>query len=290
MKDTITNIFVEIDDFCKTYDAEIVAFLRTIYSKNFVWKDEMALSEILTISIYFHLSSKTTFKDYYFDVVLIELHSEFKNLLSYNRFIELKNKYGFIINAFSDIQMRENKSDIYFIDGFALKACHIKREHQHKVLKLTAGKGKTSVAWFYGHKISLISNRAKQLVNFIITSGNIADNNANLLIEITKRLTGRIFGDRGYMTNPTIKEKLNKNGINIITKNRKNMDQKKLSLEEENLIHERWSIESIGNILKSKLSLEHTRHRSLFGFFTHVFTCISSYLFYSKNKLYRSVI
>jgi hypothetical protein len=68
------------------------------------------------------------------------------------------------------------------------------------------------------------------------------------------------------------------------------MDQKKLSLEEENLIHERWSIESIGNILKSKLSFEHTRHRSLFGFFTHVFTCISSYLFYSKNKLYRSVI
>jgi len=82
MKDTITNIFIEIDDFCKTYDAEIVAFLRTIYSKNFVWKHEIALSEILTISIYFHLSSKTTFKDYYFDVFLLELNSEFKNFLT----------------------------------------------------------------------------------------------------------------------------------------------------------------------------------------------------------------
>ena len=35
---------------------------------------------------------------------MLELNNEFKKLLSYNRFIELKNKYGFIINAFLDIQ------------------------------------------------------------------------------------------------------------------------------------------------------------------------------------------
>ena len=80
---TLITIFIEIDDFCKLYLNEIIAILKTVYKKNIDMTHKMTLSEIVTLTIFFHIAHKTTFKDYYYDVVIGQLQDEFKNLLSY---------------------------------------------------------------------------------------------------------------------------------------------------------------------------------------------------------------
>lgn len=91
--------------------------------------------------------------------------------------------------------MKQNESSIYYIDSFCLKSSHIKREHQNKTLKIISGKGKRSVDWFFGMKLHLITNSFKQLVNWKLTPGNISDNNQKLIIDITKNISGRFFGN-----------------------------------------------------------------------------------------------
>lgn len=52
-------------------------------------KTRLCLSEIATIIIYFHCSSYRNFKHYYLKQILKHYRSEFPNLVSYNRFVEL---------------------------------------------------------------------------------------------------------------------------------------------------------------------------------------------------------
>lgn len=290
MKNILVEIFVEIDDFCKMYHEEIIKELKKKYKKNIDMEHKMTISEIATIAILFHLANKTTFKNYYIDYVLNELTSEFKKLLSYQRFVNLKNKYLFIVSYLLKLKMNKNISDIYNIDSFCLKSCHKKREKQHKTLKMISGKGKTSVDWFFGLKLHLVTNSSKQLVNCIISSGNIADNNENIIKTLTKNISGKFIGDRGYILNSELKDILLLNNIIFITRKRKNMKNNEISPEDEILLKKRWSIETVGGLLKSKLSLEHSRHRSICGFFSHIISCLLSYFYYSNNASNKAFI
>ena len=109
MYNTLITIFIEVDDFCKLYLNEIGAILKTLYKKNIDMKHKMTISEIITLTIFFHIAHKTTFKDYYYDVVIGQLKHDFKNLLSYERFVELKNKYSFLTLYFLEIKMQKNR-------------------------------------------------------------------------------------------------------------------------------------------------------------------------------------
>ncbi len=51
---------------------------------------ELSLSEVMTIQVIFHLSGYRTFKDFYLGYLSKYLPSEFPNLISYNRIVELK--------------------------------------------------------------------------------------------------------------------------------------------------------------------------------------------------------
>ncbi len=52
-------------------------------------KTRMALSEIMTILIMYHLSGYRTFKWYYLHHVMKYQKQDFQNLVSYNRFVEI---------------------------------------------------------------------------------------------------------------------------------------------------------------------------------------------------------
>ena len=67
---------------------------------------------------------------------------------------------------------------------------------------------------------------------FRITTGNVADNNADLLQKLTQRLKGFLYGDKGYLTQLADKLK----AIEIITKYRKKMGLQPLSLTKRAII------------------------------------------------------
>lgn len=279
----LVKIFYEIDEFCKQFEKQFSIKLLT--SGNGIRKRSfnMELCEVMTISVFYHQSGYKTFKDYYEKHVLIYLRSEFPHLVSYNRFLELRNKAVVPLLAFILLRALNPCTGTSYIDSFPLNVCHPRRQSSHKVFKGLAQKGKTSTGWFYGFKLHLVINHKGEIITFYITSGNVADNNETLLLKLTKNLFGKMFGDRGYLINPDLFKKLYGKGVQVITRIRKNMKNKLMPLDDKLLLLKRGVIESVGSILKESLSLEHSRHRSIFGFFCHVFSTIINYNFREKK-------
>ena len=50
-----------------------------------------------------------------------------------------------------------------------------------------------------------------------------------------------------------------------------------LEIEDKLLLRKRSLIESVFNVLKNRMNLEHTRHRSPMNFLVHIIACIVSY-------------
>ena len=83
-KDKVTEIFCSIDDFCLVF---VPAFERRQLStgKNTrKRKFRMSTSEIVTITVLFHLSDMRTFKHFYLFYVQVHLKDAFPNTVSYN--------------------------------------------------------------------------------------------------------------------------------------------------------------------------------------------------------------
>ena len=77
-----------------------------------------------------------------------------------------------------------------------------------------------------------------------------------------KGLFGKVFGDRGYISQELFRELLEQ-GIFIITKVKKNMKNKFMSLIDKILLLKRALIESVFGKIKLLGKFEHSRHRSV---------------------------
>jgi hypothetical protein len=285
----LTYIFCEIDDFCK--DFEKYFSKRALSNGNKIRNREMrmTLAEVMTISIYYHESGFITFKDYYEKQVFVHMTRDFK-LVSYNRFIELRKMAMLPLLVFLVVRKMATCTGISYIDSFPLKVCHIKRESGHKVMRDIAKKGKTSVGWFYGLKLHAIINHKGEIVSFTISPGNVADNNTDIIYGITKGIFGKLFGDKGYLLRKEVREKIAKNNLSIFTKGKKKMPAKPMLQIDKELLQKRGVIESVGDILKNHLQLEQTRHRSVCGYFTHLFSSLIAYQMREKKPSIESFV
>lgn len=278
----LTIIFYEVDEFCKQFEKEYNNFLIESGIQKRKKPGRLLMSEVITICIYFHHSGYKNFKQYYKNHVCKHLLTDFHDLVSYSRFVELKQKYLLPLAVFTQLNQNACKGKT-FIDSAALKVSHERRISSHKVFKGIAQRGKTSVGWFYGFKLHLTINADGEILSCLISPGNIADNNENVLISLTKNLFGKIFGDKGYIINSKLFEKLYSQGIQFITKLRSNMKNKLLPLEDKAFLKKRGLIETVIGILKEELSMEHSRHRSFYGFFSHIFSTLAAYSFKEKK-------
>ncbi|SDY67876.1 Transposase DDE domain-containing protein [Nitrosomonas sp. Nm58] len=89
-----------------------------------------------------------------------------------------------------------------FIDSTKISASHNRRIGSHKVMAAFAARGKISVDWFYGFKLHLIINDQEELLSVKITAGNVDDRDP--APELARSLFGRLFGDRGYISQPLL--------------------------------------------------------------------------------------
>ena len=85
---------------------------------------------------------------------------------------------------------------------------------------------------------------------------------------------------RGYFSRVTkIFKELLEEGLHLFTKIRKNMKNKLISIENKILLKARTIIETIFDIMKNILNIDHTRHRSPDNALTHLLAGISAYQF-----------
>jgi hypothetical protein len=87
--DKITEIFCSIDDFCIVFEPALQKRLLSTGKKTRNRAFTMSMSEVVTITVLFHLSGIRTFKHFYLFYVQKHLKKEFPNTVSYNRFVEL---------------------------------------------------------------------------------------------------------------------------------------------------------------------------------------------------------
>ena len=75
---------------------------------------------------------------------------------------------------------------------------------------------------------------------------------------LIKGLKGKLFADKGYISKKVFND-LFKKDLRLFTGIRKNMKNHLLELEDKNLSRKRVLIESVFNVLKNHMNLEHTR-------------------------------
>lgn len=171
---------------------------------------------------------------------------------------------------------------ISYIDSTPLRSCHIKREKQHKVFKGIAQKGQCSLGWFYGFKLHIIINDRGEILDFIITPGNVDDRKPLNDMDLHKRIFGKLYGDKGYISKDLF-ERLFVDGVHLITKIKKNMKNSLMLLQDKIALRKRALIETVNDELKNICQIEHTRHRSFENFTTNLLSGLIAYSFFDKK-------
>jgi len=274
----ITTIFCHVDDFCKYFNKFLLTKNTGLPRTKRGRKRKMQLSEIMTISIYYHYSGYKNFKKFYTNYVSKHLNDCFPSLVSYVRFIELMQDAAIPLALYSKLLNSATCTGISFVDSFPVPACHIKRQYSNKVFRGIAKKGKSSMGWFFGFKVHLLTNHNGEIINFCITPGNTPDNSRKVMNTLTKNVYGKLFGDKGYLGKSLFK-KLWEKGIKMITKIRKNMKNKPMEMLDKMLLRKRGTIESVINVLKKFFSVGHTRHRNPIGLVNNICSGLIAYAF-----------
>ena len=78
-------------------------------------------------------------------------------------------------------------------------------------------------------------------------------------------------------------------GIQLITKLKRNMKNKLIPLMDKLLLRKRALIESINDELKNMCQIEHTRHRSSMNFLVNLFSGLVAYTFFPKKPSIRDI-
>ena len=68
-------------------------------------------------------------------------------------------------------------------------------------------------------------------------------------------------------------------GLHLITGIRRNMRNYLMPLADKLMLRKRFVIETVLDILKCEMGLEHSRHRSVMNAMVHVLSCLVAYAF-----------
>lgn len=277
--ESLLELYCDVDDFWQGLQSRWYSHLLATGEVKRLRKSDLSESEVMTIMIDFHRSQYRTFKAYYTEHVLVYLRSEFPKLVSYNRFVELMQRVLLPLSAY----LRHcfgRCTGISFIDSTALAVCENRRIERHRVFRGVAQRGKSSLGWFYGFKLHLVTNDRGELLAVRLTPGNVDDRQP--VPELAQTLFGKLFGDRGYLSQPLF-EQLFEQGVQLITHLRKNMPNRLIPLQDKILLRHRTIIETINDQLKNISQIEHSRHRSLINCLVNLLAGLIAYCHQPKK-------
>ncbi len=275
---SLLALFCAVDDFCQQWHAQQNKSLTPVCGQR-RRHTGLAESEIMTIVIHFHQSGYRDFKDYYTKQVQVHLRNEFPQLVSYSRFVTLMQRVVVPLWAYAQACCG-TCTGISFVDSTALRVCTNRRIHQHKVFAGLAARGQCSLGWFYGFKLHLVINERGEVLAFTLTPGNVDDRKP--VPKLTKALFGKLFGDKGYLSQPLFKTLLEQ-GLQLITGIKANMKNRLMLMSDKLLLRKRFIIETINDQLKNQSQIEHSRHRSPVNFVTNLLAGLIAYMSQPKK-------
>ena len=282
-EDKITEIYCMADDFCKVFDAQMKKYTIQAQNKRKYHRDSrLSKAEVMVIMILFHGSGYRCLKHFYLQHVCKHLRHLFPKVVSYNRFVELEHEVAIPLAIFIKKVLLGKCTGISFVDSTPLRVCRNQRIHIHKTFKGIAQRGKCSMGWFFGFKLHLICNEKGELLNFMITPGDVDDRKPLDYKAFVEVLYGKLVGDKGYIGKDLF-QRLFVDGIQLITKLKNNMKGALMSVSDKLLLRKRAIIETVNDELKNIAQVEHSRHRSVENFVVNTLAALAAYCFSPKK-------
>ena len=282
-EDKVTELFCMADDFCKFFDAMMKKYTLKSDNKRAYHRDStMSKSEIMLIMILFHDSGYRCLKHFYVEKVCKHLRHLFPKVVSYNRFVELEKQVAVPLTLFIKKVLLGKCTGISFVDSTPLRVCRNQRIHIHKVFKGIAQRGKCSMGWFFGFKLHLICNEKGEVLNFIITPGDVDDRKQLEYKAFVEFIYGKLVGDKAYI-GKNLFQRLFVDGIQLIAKLKSNMKGALMSVSDKLLLRKRAIIETVNDELKNIAQVEHSRHRSFENFIVNMLGAIAAYCVFPKK-------
>jgi hypothetical protein len=284
----LTQLFVDIDDFCIAYQRFFAHHALPATTRKRGRKCMIHPSEIMVILVWFHQQRYQNFQAYYVNHVRMFMRKEFPCLPSYSRFIELTQQVIEPLGLFFHMCRCVKSNTVSFIDSLPLPVCHNKRIYSHRVFADIAGRGKSSMGWFFGLKLHAIITPQGDFVSCTLSSANVHDVNPNIMQTLlqygrsTQRIQGTLVGDRGYINNSLTAE-LAEHGIRLLTYIKKNMKPKLMAINEYALLKKRMLIECCFDLLVNSMLIRHSRYRSVKSMIATVFSGLIAYSYLTKK-------
>ena len=236
----------------------------------------------MTILLYFHFGTFRNFKHYYLFFIKGTMKSYFPKAVSYNRFVELESRVFFQLMFFLNLGAFGRCTGITFVDSTMIPVCHNLRRYANKVFKGIATDGKGTMGWCHGFKLHLACNDRGEIIAFVLTGANVSDKDPNVFKVLAKRLYGKLFADKGYISQKLF-DFLFEDGIQLVTGLRVNMKNKLMPFYDRMMLRKRYIIETINDMLKNTAQIVHSRHRSVSNFIMNLISALGAYCFFDNK-------
>ena len=129
---------------------------------------------------------------------------------------------------------------ITFVDSTMIPVCHNLRRYANKVFKGIATDGKGTMGWCHGFKLHLACNDRGEIIAFVLTGANVNDKDPNVFKVLAKRLYGKLFADKGYISQKLFNF-LFEDGIQLMTGLRVNMKNKLMPFYDRMMLRKRYN-------------------------------------------------
>ena len=95
------------------------------------------------------------------------------------------------------------------------------------------------MGWCHGFKLHLACNDRGEIIAFVLTGANVSDKDPNVFKVLAKRLYGKLFADKGYISQKLF-DFLFEDGIQLVTGLRVNMKNKLMPFYDRMMLRKRY--------------------------------------------------
>lgn len=203
---SLEELFCSVDDFCQGFEGQ---WKQQLLRSGLQLRNRprgLSPSEIMTISIAFHQSSCRNFKTYYQEKVPAEWAPAFPGLVSYQRFIDWVP--GTLVPMCAYLRLCFGKCSGISCYGLDITQSHT--QPPHWATPRSIGSLASSCIWW--------SMTEANCGGIMQTPGNTDDRTP--VPKLLQQLFGKVFADKGYVSQKLAKQLLHTAGIQLITKQR----------------------------------------------------------------------
>lgn len=217
-------------------------------------RSKLSMSELITIVIEGHKRHYSTERQLY-QMATGEFKACFREMPCYAQFTRLIRKAAPYVDLILEVFVTfnaEKEQRFCIVDSTSLPIAAYNKTNI-KWASGDAGIGKNMHGFYQGFKLHIIINQDREIIAVTTTKANVHDIQQLKDYNFIKHVKGLLIGDKGYTASEEHRQILHQQGIELMAKQRKNMDPY-LNEYYSDIFNKRKRIESIFGTLKTRFS------------------------------------